>query len=63
MTPSEAIEHFGSQVALANALGLTQPTVSGWVQGGRIPRGRQFQIQVLTAGKLQPEPEDERKCS
>jgi DNA-binding transcriptional regulator YdaS (Cro superfamily) len=52
MSPHEAIQHFGSQSALASALGVTQPTVSGWNTEGRIPFTRQFQLQVLTAGKL-----------
>ena len=52
MSPQEAIQHFGSQSALAGALGLTQPTVSGWKNEGRIPYTRQFQLQVLTGGKL-----------
>lgn len=55
MTPSDAIQHFGSQAALAAALGVTQPTVSGWNSDGRIPFTRQFQLEVLTAGKLTAE--------
>ena len=50
MTTDEAIKHFGSQQALADALGIKQPSVAGW--GGYPPPYRQLQIQIMTAGKL-----------
>ena len=51
MTYQDAITHFGgTQVALAKALGITQPTVSSWK--GAIPAPYQFQIEVLSDRKL-----------
>ena len=55
MTPQQAIDHFGTQGALADALGISQPAVAQWVAEGRIPDGRQAQLQIITAGKLKAE--------
>jgi len=45
MTYEQLLNHFGNQQAVANALGCKQNTVSDWRFG--IPRGRQFEIQLL----------------
>lgn len=50
MTLNEAIEHFGSKKGIAEALKINKSTVTNW--GEQIPRGRQFELQVLTKGKL-----------
>lgn len=50
VTKTEAVQHFGTQHALAKALGIAQPTISRW--GERMPAWRQLQIEALTAGKL-----------
>lgn len=52
MTYDEAIAVFGTQVRLAEVLGITQPTVSAWK--GEIPKAYQFQLQVLTENTSQP---------
>jgi len=49
MTKDDAIKHFGSASALAEALAVTRQAVSDWQQ---IPLGRQYQLQVLTGGEL-----------
>ena len=54
MTFDQLIEHFGTQQKTADALGVKQPTVCGWQDNG-IPLGRQYQIQLLTAGRLKAE--------
>ncbi len=47
MDYKSALEHFGgTQVKLAAALGITQPTVSSWK--GVIPPPYQFRIEVLS---------------
>ncbi len=52
MSPSEAISYFGTQVKLAERLGIKQGSVGDWVANGYIPWPRQFQIQVATGGEL-----------
>lgn len=54
MTYDQAIAHFGTQTALAAALGITQPTVSAWQRV--IPPRYQFQLEVLTDRKLCVDP-------
>jgi DNA-binding transcriptional regulator YdaS (Cro superfamily) len=52
MSPKQVIDYFGTQVATAEALGLSQPTVSGWLKDGSIPIERQYQIEMATSGAL-----------
>jgi DNA-binding transcriptional regulator YdaS (Cro superfamily) len=54
MTTQEAVSHYGSQQKLATALGIKQPTVSGW--GVYPPAIRQIQLERLTRGRLKAEP-------
>lgn len=51
MTYDELMAHFGTQKSAADALGLKQPTVAGWKDGG-IPLPRQAQYEVVTDGVL-----------
>lgn len=51
-----AIEHFGSQAAMAAALSISQPTVSEWLRGERrVPAERCPEIERATAGKVRCE--------
>lgn len=51
-----AIKWFGSQAAMASALGVTQPTISEWLRGERrVPAERCPQIEKLTAGDVRCE--------
>lgn len=59
MTKDEAIILYGSQDALAKAIGVTQATVSGW--GEYPPLPRQIDIEVATGGKLRAELTDEQR--
>jgi hypothetical protein len=52
MSPEQVIAHYGTQAAVCRALGIKQPSVFEWVANGRIPRLRQYQIQLETRGKL-----------
>lgn len=54
MTTDEAIKHYGTQAKLAAALGIRQPSISGW--GEFPPDIRQLQLQQITKGKLKAEP-------
>lgn len=52
MHPKQLIEYFGTQAKAARALGLSQPTVAGWVEAGEIPEARQYQVEIATSGAL-----------
>lgn len=49
MKKNEAVRHFGSITNLAKALGVSKQAVSQWKV---IPDGRQYQLEVITEGKL-----------
>jgi DNA-binding transcriptional regulator YdaS (Cro superfamily) len=50
MKTQDAIRYFGSQAALARALGIGRASVNAW--GESMPIDRQCQVEVLTDGKL-----------
>ena len=60
MEYQEAIKFFGSQVSLAHALGLTQPSIWEWKHKG-IPDKRQLEIERATAGQLKADPEIKKR--
>jgi len=53
MKTETVIEKFGSQQAVAAALGIKQPSVAVW--GEYPPDLRQLQIEVITLGALKAE--------
>lgn len=55
MNKSEALAHFVTGRALAEALGISQPSVSMWPE--QIPELRQLQLEQITAGALRAGPE------
>ncbi|MGY3909641.1 Cro/CI family transcriptional regulator [Aeromonas piscicola] len=50
MQKHDVLEHFGSITAIAKAIGISHAAVSKWDE--TIPKGRAYQIEVLTDGKL-----------
>lgn len=54
MKKQDVLSHFGGVTKTANALGINKATVSCW--GATIPKGRAYQIEVLTGGKLKADP-------
>lgn len=50
MKKAAAINHFGSQVKLAAAIGVSQAAISKWPDD--VPLLRACQIELLTGGKL-----------
>jgi DNA-binding transcriptional regulator YdaS (Cro superfamily) len=52
MSPQQVLEHFGTQAEIARALGCRQPSVAEWFAEGRVPEGRQYQIELATKGAL-----------
>lgn len=57
MTPEQVKEHFDAptQTALAATLGKPISTVADWFQQGRVPRAVQFELEIMTGGKLKAE--------
>ncbi len=51
MNYQSMLAHFGTATAAADALGITVQAVSKWKIHG-IPRGRQYEIQFITGGRL-----------
>jgi len=51
MTFAQLIKHFKTPVAVAKALGVTQPAVSNWQTRG-IPAMQQVKINKVTKGAL-----------
>ena len=56
MNIQDLVDYFGSQSAIAKALGTSDQVVSAWKVKNRIPIGRQYEIQILTGGKLRADP-------
>ena len=54
MLKHDAVKHFGTASALADALGIRLASVSEW--GEIIPEGRAYQLQVITSGALRVDP-------
>lgn len=50
MKKAAAIDHFGSQVKLAAAIGVSQAAISKWPDD--VPELRAYQIELLTGGQL-----------
>ncbi|MFQ2451143.1 Cro/CI family transcriptional regulator [Aeromonas caviae] len=50
MKKTDVLHHFGGVTKTADALGINKATVSCW--GATIPKGRAYQIEVLTGGQL-----------
>lgn len=57
MKIEQVIKHFGSQVILAEAVGVSQPCVSNWRKRGKIPHLQQIRIEHVTKGKLKASPD------
>jgi hypothetical protein len=55
MTKAQAVQFFGSSAALARAIGVSRQSVHGWRD---IPIGRQYQLEVVTNGKLRADRDD-----
>lgn len=54
MRTAEVLAHFRTQKAVAQALGIRQPSVAAW--GEFPPDNRQLQIERVTRKKLRAEP-------
>jgi len=52
MNTQDLIQHFGTQTAIAKAIGIEIPSVCHWFKTGRIPAIRQLELEEKTQGKL-----------
>lgn len=59
MTLEQAVQHFGNQSRLAEALGITPGAIPQWKNG--IPMRRQYQLQAMTNGALVADKEQSSK--
>jgi len=48
----DAIDHYGTQQRLADALDVKQSSISKWLKAEYLPYLRQLEIQFLTKNKL-----------
>jgi len=55
MKLSEAVAHFGTEAEMARKLGISPQAVYQW--NGKVPMSRQYQIQLITKGKLKAGPD------
>lgn len=53
MTVDEVFNYFGSNVAIAKALGMTRNTPLYWRRVGYVPMYIQLRLEIITNGKLQ----------
>lgn len=61
MNLQEAIKFFGTKKALAEALDIGRSAISNW--GDEIPPQRQYQIQIISKGKLKATPKETTKAA
>ncbi len=54
MKTQDAINYFKTKAALAKAFNppLTRGAITFWADDGRVPRGRAFELQMITKGEL-----------
>jgi DNA-binding transcriptional regulator YdaS (Cro superfamily) len=58
VTYGQAIEHFGTQAKLAEALGISQASVSAGIKRWHgVPPAWQYELEIKTGGVLRASPE------
>lgn len=61
MTPNDLLEYYGTKAEIARAIGVKQPSITEWFNGGEVPEDRQYQIELATNGALRAsKPADRR---
>ena len=56
MDPNSVVDHFGGVGKMCRALNVSREALRKWRMRGRVPRGRAYEIQVLTGGALRVDP-------
>lgn len=55
MNTLDVLNHYGTQAAVADALGIAQASISKWAKRDSVPQLRQLQLEALTGGALKAE--------
>lgn len=55
MKPHDVFAFYGGKASTARELDVSYEAVRKWDLAGRIPSGRQFEIEIKTAGALKAE--------
>ena len=56
MRYTKVVEHFGSELDVALALGISRQAVNLWKSKDLVPEGTAYKLQVITAGRLRVDP-------
>lgn len=52
MAPQEVFDYYGGKQATADRLQISYQAVQQWDDKGRVPMGRQYEIEIDTSGAL-----------
>lgn len=64
MTPQQVLAHYLSQAEIARVCGCTRPSIAEWFeQGGKVPEGRQYQLELASGGALKAEKPADRRAA
>ena len=64
MTIDDAIKHYGTPGKLAAAINVNPAAISNWKRRGNvIPASTQYQLQVLTKGRLKADQPDSKPAA
>jgi len=63
MTPQDVLAHFRTQAEIARVLGCAQSSVAEWFDAGKVPDGRQYQLELATRGALRADRPANRKAT
>lgn len=63
MSPTEALDFFKTKAEIARVLGVKPPSVIEWFDAGVIPDGRQYQLELASAGALKADQPANRKVA
>lgn len=55
MLTNDAVNFYGTRTKLADALGINKSAISNW--GTVVPKGRAYELEKITHGKLRVNPD------
>ena len=57
MNFEQVLAEYGDKKTIAEACNVSYQAVQQWEESGKVPSGRQFQIEIKTNGKLKADPD------